>query len=99
WLTAHVHVAGRPEWVFVKLHTHAMQSRSSFLGAGADALFTAMERWWNRSPFRLHYVTAREAYNLVKAAEAGHSGDPNDYRDFILPPPANRMIRCTGEWL
>ena len=40
----------------------------------------AMERWWNRPPFRLHYLTAREAYNLVKAAEAGHSGDPNDFR-------------------
>jgi hypothetical protein len=25
----------------------------------------------------LHYVTAREMYNIVKAAEAGKSGDPH----------------------
>ena len=99
WLKGHVHVAGRPEWLFVKLHTHGIQNRESFLGSGADAMFSAMEHWWNKPPFRLHYVTAREAFNIVKAAEAGHSGDPNDYRDFAIAPPANRLIHCTGDWL
>jgi hypothetical protein len=98
WLSAHVHVPGRPEWVFVKLCTHAMQNRASFLGAGNDAVFAAMEMWWNRAPFRLHYVTAREAYNIVKAAESGKSGDPNDYRDFEIAPPANRLFRCDAPW-
>ena len=92
-------MAGRPEWVFVKLHTHAMQNRASFLGAGTEATFAAMEHWWNRPPFRLHYVTVREAYNIVKAAEAGHEGDPNDFRDFAVPMPANRLCHCTGDWL
>src|SRR5260370_26512543 len=76
-----------------------MQNRKSFLGAGTDAMFAAMEHWWNRPPFRLHHVTAREAYNIVKAAEAGCHGDPNDFRDFLIPPPANRLIRCTGDFL
>ena len=98
WLSANVHVPGRPEWLFVKLHTHAMQNRASFLSADTDAVFAAMETWWNRPPFRLHYVTAREAYNLVKAAEAGKSGDPNDYRDFEIPPPANRFVHCDAPW-
>ena len=98
WLSANVHVPGRPEWVFVKMHSHAMQNRASFLSADTDAVFTAMETWWNRPPFRLHYVTAREAYNLVKAAEAGESGDPNDYRDFEVPPPANRVVHCDVAW-
>jgi len=84
--------------VFVKLHTHAMQNRASFLGAGADAMFSAMERLWNRPPFRLHYVTCREAYNIVKAAESGHAGDPNEYRDFVLRVPANRFLTCSGDW-
>ncbi len=35
--------------------------------------------------YRLHYMTAREAYNVAKAAEAGHNGNPNEYRDFVLP--------------
>jgi hypothetical protein len=98
WLSAHVHVPGRPEWVFVKLHTHAMQNRASFLSPENEAVFTAMETWWNRPPFRLHYVTAREAYNLVKAAEASKCGDPNDYRDFAIAPPANRLFRCDTPW-
>ena len=83
---------------FVKLHTHGMQSRQALLGGGLDTLFTAMEEQWNRPPFRLHYVTAREAYNIVKAAEAGRAGNPDDYRDLDIPPPANRKIRCDGPW-
>ena len=35
----------------------------------------------------LHYVTARELYNLVKAAEAGRQGDPEEYRDYLVKPP------------
>jgi hypothetical protein len=98
WLKANVHVPGRPEWVFVKLHTHAMQNRASFLSSACDATFAAMEHWWTRPPFRLHYVTAREAFNIVKAAEAGHSGNPDDFRDFVLPPPANRRLLCSAPW-
>jgi hypothetical protein len=98
WLNAHVHVRGRPEWVFIKLHTHAMQNRKSFLGPPTDETFAAMEYWWTRPPFRLHYVTAREAYNIAKAAEAGHCGDPNNFRDYLLPPPANRVVSCSSPW-
>lgn len=35
------------------------------------------------------FVVAREAYNIIKAAEAGHDGNPGDFRDFDIPPPAN----------
>jgi hypothetical protein len=98
WLRSHVHVPGRPEWVFIKLTTHAMQSRASFLGQTTDDMFAAMEYWWKRPPYRLHYVTAREAFNIAKAAEAGHSGNPDDYRDFRLPKPANRVVCCDRPW-
>ena len=33
--------------------------------------------------WRLHYVTAREMYNIVKAAEAGETGDPGRCRDYV----------------
>ena len=98
WLKANVHVGGRPEWLFVKLHTHGMQSRAALLDTGLDTLFSAMEERWNRPPFRLHYVTAREAYNIVKAAEAGRTGDPGRYRDYAVAPPANRRVTCDGAW-
>jgi hypothetical protein len=34
--------------------------------------------------FHYHYVTAREMYNLVRAAEAGWTGSVQDARDFEL---------------
>jgi hypothetical protein len=98
WLRANVHVHGRPEWVFVKLHTHGMQSQDSFLGPALDETFAAMVDVWNQPPFRLHFVTAREAYNIVKAAEAGCAGDAGQYRDFLIPPPANRRLLCSGRY-
>jgi hypothetical protein len=98
WLRAHIHVLGRPEWIFVKLHTHGLQSRKAFLSPQLDGLLASMEEQWNQPPFRLHYVTARQAYNLVRAAEAGNAGDPNDYLDFEIPPPANRLVACATPW-
>jgi hypothetical protein len=39
----------------------------------------------------LHYVTAREMFNIAAAAMDGSEGNPNDYRDYLLaPPPAAR---------
>jgi hypothetical protein len=98
WLKAHVHVRGRPEWVFVKLFTHGIQNWEAMLGGGAEAMFAAMVERWNRPPFRLHFVTAREAHNIIRAAEAGHAGSPNDYRDFEIPLPANRRVSCDAPW-
>jgi len=98
WLRANVHVSGRPEWVFVKLHTHGLQSEEAFLSEQLGELFEAMELKWSRPPFRLHFVTAREMYNIIKAAEAGNSGDPNSFRDFDVPQPANRVIWCDRPW-
>jgi hypothetical protein len=98
WLSSRVHVPGRPEWVFVKLHTHAMQNRAAFLGPAADRLFDAMEQQWNRPPYRLHYVTTREAFNIVRAAEEGQEGNAGEFRDYCIPPPANRLICCDVPW-
>ena len=39
--------------------------------------------------FHYHYVTARELYNLAKAAEAGWQGSVADARDFELVWPRN----------
>lgn len=90
WVKTGIHVEGRPEWVFVKVHTHGTQEADidTLLGAAADAMHTHLETAYNDGErYVLHYVTAREVYNIIKAAEAGHGGNPNDFRDFILPPP------------
>jgi hypothetical protein len=38
--------------------------------------------------YSLHYVTARELYNIIKAAEAGEAGsDPSVYKDYEIMSP------------
>lgn len=90
WVGTGIHVEGRPEWVFVKVHTHGTQERDmdTLLGASAHAMHTHLETRYNDGAnYVLHYVNAREVYNIIKAAEAGCTGNPNDYRDYALPPP------------
>ena len=90
WIRTGIHVEGRPEWVFVKIHTHGTQERDmdTLLGVPAHAMHAHLESHYNDGKrYVLHYVTARETYNIIKAAEAGLSGDPSHYRDFELPPP------------
>lgn len=36
--------------------------------------------------YRLHYMTARQAFDVIKAAEAGHDGNPPRLRDFLIKP-------------
>lgn len=91
WVSTGIHVQGRPEWVFVKVHTHGTQEHDmdTLLGADADAMHDHLERTYNNGRDHiLHYVSAREMYNIIKAAEAGMTGNPAAYRDFQLPPPA-----------
>ena len=44
----------------------------------------------------LHYVTAREMYNIAKAAEAGMTGDPGAYRDFELARPHGTEVELSN---
>ena len=93
WVRTGIHVEGRPEWIFIKIHTHGTQDHDmdTLLGAPAEAMHAHLESRYNDGKTHvLHYVTAREMYNIIKAAEAGHSGDPAAFRDFQLkPPPAS----------
>lgn len=90
WVRTGVHVEGRPDWVFVKIHTHGTQEQDmdTLLGPRMDEMHRYLEEHYNDGLRHvLHYVTAREAYNIVKAAEAGEEGDPGQYRDYLLPAP------------
>jgi len=90
WVRTGIHVEGRPEWVFVKVHTHGTQERDTdtLLGPAMAGAFDHLETRYNDGKhWKLHYVSAREMYNIAKAAEAGRDGDPGQYRDYEIPRP------------
>jgi hypothetical protein len=90
WVSQNIHVVGRPEWVFVKVHTHGapQDTADSLLGSGGEALHRILADSYNDGEqWQLHYVTAREMYNIAVAAMDGRSGRPGDYRDYVLAPP------------
>lgn len=95
WVNANVHVEGRPEWLFIKLHTHGMQSHEEWRSDKLDRMFGDLEARFKTGDCRLHYVTAREAYNIIKAAESGESGDANRFRNYTVPEPVNRVLTCS----
>jgi hypothetical protein len=87
WLKARVQVPTRPDWYFVKLHTHgAPPSNADVLLGEANLRFhqALADRAQADPNFYFHYVTAREMYNLVRAAEAGWTGPPAGALDFEL---------------
>jgi hypothetical protein len=87
WLRARVQVPRRPDWFFVKLHTHGAAERNlpALLGEPMSRFHASLaERADRCRNFHYHYVTAREMYNLVKAAEAGWTGTVDEARDFEL---------------
>jgi hypothetical protein len=91
WVRAGIHVQGRPDCVFIKLHCHgaADKNREVLLGEDLEALFSDAETRYNDGVrYRLHYVTAREMFNVVKWVEAGEEGYSSAARDWLLPPPA-----------
>ena len=53
-------------------------------------MFGYMEERYGHGPYRLHYVTCREAYNIVRAAEDGLNGDPDDFRNYEVAEPRNK---------
>jgi hypothetical protein len=92
WVEQDIHVGGRPDWVFVKVHTHGSleSTTASLLGGGGRAMHETLATRFNDGVrYRLHYVTAREMYNVAVAAMDGKAGDPSAFFDYdVLPPPA-----------
>jgi hypothetical protein len=91
WVSLAPIVMGRPEWKFIKIHTHGAQesNKEVLLGEKAARMYEYLQvRYNDGQRFRLHYVSAREMFNIIKAAEAGEMGNPGVCRDYLLPPPA-----------
>jgi hypothetical protein len=108
WLRAGVKVKGRPDWYFLKLHSHGAPEWNArvVLGDPMARFHADLARASRENPcLNVHYVTCRELYNLVRAAEVGWAGSVEEARDFELvwsgrravttaPPPA--AVRSDG---
>jgi len=88
WIRIGVHVKNRPDWVIVKLHTHGApeSEHKVLLGGPVKAMHEYLQAQYNDGEnYKLHYVTARELFNIIKAAENSETGDPGLYRNYIIP--------------
>ncbi|MBK6695350.1 MAG: hypothetical protein IPG50_24530 [Myxococcales bacterium] len=89
WLDQAVRVEGRSEWTFVKVHTHGAPeaNASVMLDAPIAAMHEALAEGARARGAKLHYVTAREMYNVARAAMDDRNGEPPDFFDYEIPPP------------
>jgi hypothetical protein len=93
WLSANVTVAGRSDWIFVKLYCHGFFDRDmqASIGEGAKRFFEEIaECGAGRGNFDIYFASAREAFNMTAAAIDGRPGRPGEYRDYRLRAIMNR---------
>jgi hypothetical protein len=79
WCSAAVTVAGRPDWIFIKLHTHGAQEANSqmLLGEPMRRFHESLAEHARAEPgFRYYYVTAREMATLAQQAVRGTAVSP-----------------------
>lgn len=87
WSNAHISVDGRPEWVFIKLYCHGFfpQDQDTVIGDRCRRFFEeALEESARANRYKIHFASAREAFNMAMAATDGYGGEPGLYRDYRL---------------
>ncbi len=89
WCDLGVHVRNRPDWLFVKLHTHGgiPENYGMLLGEPMQNFYKSVG--WHaangsRESYCIHYVTAREMVNLIHAAEDLQEGPPESFRNYLF---------------
>jgi hypothetical protein len=89
WVKTAIHIRGKREWIIIKTSMHGAEDGTAVLGQEMNEIFNYLETKYNDGKnYVLHYVTARELYNIIKAVEAGEPGrDPEDYRNYKIRPP------------
>jgi hypothetical protein len=87
WRSARIGVLGRPDWVFIKLYCHGFfeYDQHATIGEGMRVFLQQMLEFAERTgEYKVHFASAREAFNMVIAAVDGRKGNPDDYRDYKL---------------
>jgi hypothetical protein len=89
WHHAGISVRGKPDWIFIKLYCHGFfeADESAMIGDRMRRfLHEALESAEQTNQIRIHFATAREAFNLALAALDGRTGAPDAFRNYRLVP-------------
>lgn len=86
WKRAAIGVKERPDWVFIKLHCHSMDStqQEAVIGGAMQRFLSELLAGAEERQEIIHFTTAREMVNIIWAACDGREGNPVDYRDYRL---------------
>lgn len=87
WMSANITVAGKSDWVFVKLYCHGFfdHDQSACIGEDAKNFFgDLVEHGAKTGKFDIHFASAREMFNIASAAVDGKRGRPGEYREYRL---------------
>jgi hypothetical protein len=89
WVRTGISVEGKEDWIIIKTHMHGAVQSQTVLGSEMDEIHDYLENKYNDGEkYLLHYVTARELYNIIKAIEAGEPlSNPDRYRDYLVQAP------------
>jgi hypothetical protein len=84
WKKAAISVQHRPDWLFIKLHTHSMDptQRDAVKGEPMQRFLAEFIDGAADRHEVIHFVTAREMVNIILAACDGREGNPGEYRNY-----------------
>ena len=89
WLKNALTIKGKPNFKFIKLHTHGAPENNweANWGKEANEAYTYLEDICiDSEKYSLHYVAAREMYNFIKAIEKRETQFSKQYRNVIIKP-------------
>lgn len=98
WKQAAICVKGRPDWLFIKLHCHAMDptQESAVLGNGIRSFLRQLVDGAAERNEILHFCSAREMINIALAACDGREGSPGEFRDYRLKRARDQELSRTS---
>ncbi|HEY0657627.1 MAG TPA: hypothetical protein VGD05_04090 [Pyrinomonadaceae bacterium] len=100
WMKANITVKGRSDWIFVKLYCHGFfdYDQSACIGETAQRFFgNIIENGEKTGNYKVHFASAREAFNMVSAAIDGKTGNPNDFRNYRLKAIMEEKMQKNNE--
>jgi len=94
WKRARIHVQGRSDWLFIKLHCHSMDptQKDAVVGGAFRQFLEELVTGASDRQETVHFVTVREMTNIILAACDGRAGNPGEYRDYRFKRIADTSV-------